>query len=302
MQGSPASMENVHMDISVLPLVHTKEPIGSTIDPKLLAFEKKFKFNWRINELSKPKPPASKKFTPKPVEILRFKAKPPLKISDEIKFYADHMSKPKLKTLYENRRLYGINRKMKHRFDKTIFKTWNSIYNYYKKLIRDRQERLNRKQDKQKDKKASLNKEFYMQLAKPKTLFKPEPIQKTSKIFSNFNHLDELASPKKVNIEPPKSLDVNPAALTYEATETILRLAKVPDRLMNLPEPLEPGAVKRGALKYQATPRMGELAQPKQRIDKMKEELIADPFLISRNALKYKATPRILELAKPVER
>jgi len=69
----------------------------------------------------------------------------------------------------------------------------------------------------------------YDHLAKPKPEFKPEPVkvipkhliyavfvitealfnlQKSSKIFSDFARLDDLASPKPYHLDPPKSLQV----------------------------------------------------------------------------------------------
>lgn len=38
--------------------------------------------------------------------------------------------------------------------------------------------------------------------------------------------------------------------MAYEPTDNILKLARPLERLMNLPPPLEPGKVTRGALKY----------------------------------------------------
>nr|CAH7752537.1 unnamed protein product [Callosobruchus chinensis] len=71
-------------------------------------------------------------------------------------------------------------------------------------------------------------------------------------------------------------------------------------RFKNLPKPIDPGKVRRSALRYKATPRIETIAQPKQRREKVEDDDF-DPFQISKNALKYKPTPRILELAKPKE-
>lgn len=45
---------------------------------------------------------------------------------------------------------------------------------------------------------------------------------------------------------------VSPAALTYEPTDNIMKLATVPERKKNLPKPLEPGTVPKSALRYKS--------------------------------------------------
>ncbi|KAL1491381.1 hypothetical protein ABEB36_011987 [Hypothenemus hampei] len=302
MDNSP-SQECVHMDITVFPTKPLPPPIvESPIPPKLLAIMKKYKYNWRLEQLSKPKK-QSRKFVPKEFKGIE-QVKPPPRLCDEIKYYADQMARPKLKNLYLNRRLFGhLTKGIKKKFNKNINKAWDSIYNYYKKREKERKERLKRREKMHKGKKPwTLDKNYYDKLSKPKPCLKPEPKKKTSKIFANFERLDELAAPKPSHELPLKSLEVNPHALTYEPTEAVLKLAQLPPRYMNQLPPLEPGFVRKSALRYNASPRIIEIAQPKKKNEKSKVDEYFDPWAISKNALKYKATPRIIELAKPVER
>lgn len=55
-------------------------------------------------------------------------------------------------------------------------------------------------------------------------------------------------------------------------------------------------------IKFLATERILQMAQPKKISDKSKDDEDFNPWAISKNALKYKPTPRILELSKPIER
>ncbi|XP_076250500.1 uncharacterized protein LOC143190214 [Rhynchophorus ferrugineus] len=304
MQQAKGDMERVHIDITVNPTSPSPPVplVGPQIPAKLLAIMKKYKYNWRLDQLSKPVH-VTKKYMPRPATALPRPRQFP-KLNDEIKFYSDQLSRPPLRHLYVNRRSFEKTSKTyKRKINKNIRKAWGSIYNFYKKKERDRRQRQLRQQAKGKEKKASPDFKRTTDLAKPKPTFGPEPIKKkASKIFSNFDRLGELAAPKPYVIEKPKSLDVNPAALTYQPTEKIIQLAQLPARLLNLPKPLEPGQVKRSALRYNVTPRIEEMAQPKKRSEKSKEDEDYDPWAISKNALKYKATPRILEMAKPIER
>ncbi|XP_030754761.1 uncharacterized protein LOC115881428 [Sitophilus oryzae] len=306
MQQHPPDNEFVHVDISVSPVPPpvSAAPSGPKIPPKLLAIMKKYKYNWRLDQLAKPKMPI-RKYVPREIGLIKAGKIPLKRLSDEIQYYSDQISRPPLRSLYCNKHYFeNISKNYKKKITKNINKAWDSIYNYYKKKERDRKLRLLRKQATGKEKKRELDMKRHDELAKPKALFKPEPIKpkKPPQIFSNYGRLDTLATPRPCIMQTPKSLEVNPAALTYEATETVIRLAKLPPRLLNLPKPLEPGKVKKSALRYNATPRIIEIAMPKQRSDKSKEDEDFDPFAISKKALTYKPTPRIIEMAKPKER
>lgn len=52
---------------------------------------------------------------------------------------------------------------------------------------------------------------------------------------------------------------------------------------------------------FLVTPRVEALSVPKTTREKAKDDDDFDPWAIPKNALKYKATPRILDLAKPRE-
>ncbi|XP_050304997.1 uncharacterized protein LOC126742390 isoform X1 [Anthonomus grandis grandis] len=303
MECPPPKMDRVHIDITTYPTAPPPPPpVEQPIPPKLLAIMAKYPQNWRLEQLSKPRR-LVKKYVPLPTDYVKPMKKRP-SLNDEIKFYSDQNSRPRVRDLYINRALYSkFTKGLRKKFNKNITKAWGSIYNYYKNKERLRKLReLRRKQKDKKGKKRVLDPAKYEALAKPKPVFYPEPKKKTSKIFDNYGHLDELAAPKPSYSEPPKSLEINPHALTYVPTENVLKLAKIPARFLNVQPPLEPGKVTRAALRYKITPKIEALAQPKQRSEKSKEDEDLDPWAISKNALKYKATPRILELAKPTER
>ncbi|XP_074026975.1 uncharacterized protein isoform X2 [Leptinotarsa decemlineata] len=297
------STECVRVDINVFPTAPPPPPpVVGPIPEKLLKIMRKYKYNWRLDQLSKPKH-LEKKFIAEVVEPLKIvKVKLP-KLDPEKEYYADQQSIPLIRWLVINKKLYGKQNGKKYRktINRYINKGWGSIYNFYKKRERDR--RLRQRKREAKKEKRMPDFERFTKLAIPKRLFKPQsPTKSPAKIFSNFDRLDVLATPKPFVEEPVKRLGVNPAALTYEPTETVIRLAQIPARLKNLPKPLEPGKVQKSALRYKVTPRIETLAVPKQRNEKAKVDEDYDPWTIPPNVLKYKATPRILELAKPTER
>ncbi|CAG9815362.1 unnamed protein product [Phaedon cochleariae] len=295
--------ECVTVDINVFPTPPPPPPPAlNPIPEKILKILEKYKYNWRLDQLAKPRRKASK-FIPIVVEPLKIVKVKPLKLDSELVYYADQQSRPPLRTLVLNKRLYGKQngRKYRQRVRKLIDKSWGSIYNFYKKRERDKKLRQLRREAK-KVKKTHDN-SIMLKLATPKRVFFPEPEEKTpKKIFSDFDRLDTLAAPKPFIELPPKRMGVNPAALTYEPTEIVLKLAQQPDRYKFVCKPLEPGKVQRAALRYKITERTEALAVPKQRSEKAKVDEDWDPWVIPKNALKYKATTRILELAKPKER
>ncbi|XP_060533253.1 uncharacterized protein LOC132706130 [Cylas formicarius] len=294
-----ASSDRVRLRITVSPShPHSSQSSQPNIPEKLLRLMRKYKYNWRIDQLSRPKL-RTRKFVGQP-DILPLKRRD-IAINEKTKFFADHMSRPKLKDLYENKRLHGHRKHLAAKIEKNIDKSWNSMYNFYKRKERDRRARQSKRTIEKP--KVEVNWKRLDDLARPKLVVQPQPLKrKTSKRFSNYDRLDDLAAPKRYLIVSPKSFEVSPAALVYEPTENILRLAKVPSRLLHLPEPLIPGSVKRSALQYKITPRIEEIAVPKRRSEKIKVDEDFDPWAIPKNALTYHPTPRILELARPIER
>lgn len=95
MQCPPPQTECVHVDITVLPSGPPPvEHVEPTIPRKLLAILNKYKYNWRLEQLAKPRVQRHK-YQPKPEGPIPPPKLPP-KLSDEMKFYADQMAKPKL--------------------------------------------------------------------------------------------------------------------------------------------------------------------------------------------------------------
>ncbi|KAJ8964496.1 hypothetical protein NQ314_004783 [Rhamnusium bicolor] len=284
-------MEYVHVDVTVFPTPPPPPPPPPPpgISAKLLAIMRKYKFNWRLSELAHPKI-LTPKFVYKIEKPLRYGPRKELVLTDHTTFYSDQISRPLVRTLVINKRLFGklkgrpfirkVNRRMK--------KSWDSIYNFYRKKERDKRLRQLRREAMQLKIKKSKTFLRTLDLAKPKRVFKPAPPKrkKPKKIFSDYVRLYTLASPKPYVEEPPKREG----------------LSSLPERWLNLPKPLVPGQVKRAALKYKLTPKTEALSVPRPRSEKAREDEGYDPWTISKTALKYKATPRILELAKPIER
>lgn len=298
------SIECVNIGIDIFQVAPPPKKLKHVIPDKLLLILKKYPFNWRLSQLAKPKWRETK-FIPKIVKPLRSKKKELPKLPASTKFYSDQISRPLVRTLVVNKGLFGPHngRKYVRLMNKYIAKAWASIYNFYTKKERDKKKRQLLREAKltKKDTK-SVDSERIGKLAKPKPIFTPPPIKKSVMVLTDFDYIDTLATPR--TREEPKLRDqtVSPAALTYEPTETIIRLAAVPERFRNIPPPTQPGVVSKAALRFKITPRLEEMAIPKQRKEKAKEDEEFDPWAISKNALKYKATPRILELAKPLER
>ncbi|XP_018568415.1 uncharacterized protein LOC108908766 [Anoplophora glabripennis] len=297
-------MDCYTVGIEVFPFAYKPPPPPKKVVPdKILAILKKYKHNWRLDQLSKPNRVTPKYVSDEEGKPIQYKRPEEVKLDPEMAFYSDQLATPALKNLIHNKKMYFNLKMMRKRFRTNLNKAWNSIYNYYRKRERDKKLKQMKK-DKELEKGKGKPKVFEQMetLAKPKKVFVPPPPKERPKQFHNFAHLDVLASPKVYIIQPPKREGVNPHALTYEPTEVVFRLAKLPKRFENLPKMLQPGVVKRAALRYKITPRTEALSVPRTTREKAKDDDDFDPWAIPKNALKYKATPRILDLAKPRER
>ncbi|KAG5892717.1 hypothetical protein JTB14_001089 [Gonioctena quinquepunctata] len=292
----------VQMDITIFPTPPPPPPLIKRIPEKLLKIMRKYKFNWRLNQLSIPTK-IQKKFVSEQVTPMEIPKVQPPKLEPELEYYSEQMARPNLRSLLLNKSMYGKvrGRAYRKKINKLIDKSRASIYNYYKRQARSRRLRQRKREATLKLKKSSHSK-IWNRLATPKRPFVPQfPERKPKRIFTDYEHLDVLATPKPY-VEPKvKSLAVNPAALRYQPTENIIRLAQAPERFRNVQKPLEPGKVERSALKYVVTPRIEAMAVPKQRSEKAKVDEDFDPWAINPIALKYKPTTRIAELAKPRE-
>nr|CAI5852821.1 unnamed protein product [Callosobruchus analis] len=243
----------IQIGVDVFPTTLPPKPPKRRIPLKLLMIMRKYKFSWRINQLSKPMRKV-KKFVPKPVTLIKAEKPKVLKISQESAYYADQMSRPPLRVTVCNKKLFGKQNGRKYRktINKNIKKAWDSIYNYYKKKERDRRLRLlKRNSVKEKPTKKPDLARFDV-LATPKPVHKPPPIKNPHKgVFSNYGRLDTIATPKTYHDTSGRELGkVESSALRYEPTENMYKLAKVPERFKNLPKPIDPGKVKRSALRY----------------------------------------------------
>lgn len=229
-----------------IPQPETKKKLG-----------KKWKWPWRINMLSLPKLPVSKYVTPPP-EV--FKIYGP--VEPGIEFRSDHLARPPLRVLNTNLHMYsGHGHKYVKNVTKSLHKTWGSIYNFYRKQLRDKRlKRLRRKMERLKAKKpkgkslekiVAFKKQHLTKLAQPKKLFPPPKIVRKWKSLDDLAAtIDVLAAPKEHHIVPPRPIGVvNPKALTYEITDTIMKLYHIPDRLKKQPEPPPLGTVKKSALR-----------------------------------------------------
>lgn len=308
--------------------------------------QKKTKQNWRLNMLSVPK-----KITPKFVEP-EWKLVTGVEgdaLNAECTDRTEQLALSGMRYLKVNKALYTIARGPEYgkRMDDYIEKSWNSIYNYYRKSMHDLKKRkaekqkitrpwnirgnvhatekkgkkgkgkdkgkVNKKDSKHSEKsKESLMKEheqWCAERSKPKVLTKPPPIDRgpICDLDAIKQRQDEIATPKRLYRTPSQDSNfkdptkVNPAALTYEATERIGVLAQPTQHRLLKTEEIIPGAVKPSALTYEISERMKELAVPKPATTARESDLNEDAFTISPAALKYVATPRILEIAKPKE-
>ncbi|XP_063922237.1 uncharacterized protein LOC135136723 [Zophobas morio] len=289
-------------------------------EPNLQKEEKKrgklkFRFPWRINMLARPKPPPNKKYQPPPRRV--YKEFGPLDPITE--FFSDQIYRPPLRVLHTNKTMFKDVKGPEYvkRMNRLIDRTWDSIYNFYTKKLRDRRvKRLERKKAKIQAKKPkgkdlekvqNIRSEWLVKIATAKKPPKPPEIPRKKKALEDLApFIDNLALPKEYHILKPKELGiVSSKALLYEITPIVQKLALLPDRLKIRPEDLiDHWAIKRSALTAKCTPRIEKLAQPSfsAREARKHEEDKFDPWAISPNALKYKASARILELAKPLER
>lgn len=97
MQSPPPPTECVHLDITVVPTAPPpKPPTGPSIPPKLLAVMMKYKHNWRLDQLSIPRK-QRKKFVPKVEGLIKPSVKKPQRLKEELKYYADQVSRPRLR-------------------------------------------------------------------------------------------------------------------------------------------------------------------------------------------------------------
>lgn len=98
----PPSTECVHVDITVVPTAPPpKPPTGPSIPPKLLAVMMKYKHNWRLDQLALSIPRKQrKKFVPRVEGLIKPSVKKPLRLNEELKYYADQVSRPKLRYFF----------------------------------------------------------------------------------------------------------------------------------------------------------------------------------------------------------
>ncbi|KAF5288165.1 hypothetical protein FQR65_LT12092 [Abscondita terminalis] len=95
---------------------------------------------------------------------------------------------------------------------------------------------------------------------------------------------------------------VKPFALTHVASDRTKELTILPEFKLIKPPAYIPGYVNPIALRCIVSPRFAELATPVKKLAAKNTDIKENAFQVSRAALKYKATPRIIELAEPVER
>nr|CAI5852823.1 unnamed protein product [Callosobruchus analis] len=170
---------------------------------------RKYKFSWRINQLSKPMRKV-KKFVPKPVTLIKAEKPKVLKISQESAYYADQMSRPPLRVTVCNKKLFGKQNGRKYRktINKNIKKAWDSIYNYYKKKERDRRLR-------------------FKNLPKP---IDPGKVKRSALRYKVTPRIEAMALPKqrreKVEDDDFDPFQISKNALKYKPTPRILELAK----------------------------------------------------------------------------
>lgn len=128
----------------------------------------------------------------------------------------------------------------------------------------------------------------------------PWRLTEAAKRYKPSEAILRMSKPKP---EPPSLINpdwdkINPNALKYKATKKIKEMAQPhlrPVKDASLKEG-DPFAINPKALKAKCTKRIKEMAEPKDFDDIHNRE---DPFAISPKALKAKATPRLIELAKP---
>ncbi|XP_049859729.1 uncharacterized protein LOC126354255 [Schistocerca gregaria] len=124
---------------------------------------------------------------------------------------------------------------------------------------------------------------------------KPEKIKLTKKERDRMKKWITIRSKPKKEHEPPK---IRPKRVKLRKLRaTFNRLSRPLERRKPQVEP-DPFKVSPAALRYEASPRMIELAKPKERF----EDRGLIPGQVKRAALRYKITQRILDLAQPRER
>ncbi|XP_030370979.1 uncharacterized protein LOC115621462 [Scaptodrosophila lebanonensis] len=184
-----------------------------------------------------------------------------------------------------------------------ILNRWlrNSYLSLYSRLSNTQPMKKPPKPKKQSKKQKARHAKYIETLAKPKQIPKPaKPERNVGEM--DKKRLKKLARPKKRIEDIKQPWEFTKALKTYKPTARILAIAK-PLIRENFHINEEPEKVSRNALKYKASPRVKEMAQPLKVFDRNAgaAETADDPFTISPNALKYKATSRIKELAEPKE-
>lgn len=84
-------IECVNVGVDIFPVAPPPMKVKPIIPDKLLLILKKYKYNWRLAQLAKPKW-RRRKYLPKGIEVMPTK-KPP-KLTRNIRFYADQISRP----------------------------------------------------------------------------------------------------------------------------------------------------------------------------------------------------------------
>ena len=180
-----------------------------------------------------------------------------------------------------------------------------------------------------------MHRRLIKKLAKPKKPIEPPKMPKLAMPFEEMERYKELCQPNIRQLEYKKDWHLTPEIKFFSPSKRLLELAKphvrtdeaviktlswhISDeakaykpskRLLNLAMPRDkkqilsdfkenPFAIAPNALKYKASERIEELAEPKEYENTHIRE---NPTAISPTALTYKPTPRILELAQPKSR
>lgn len=91
------AMDCINVGIEIFPFNPPPPPPKTAIPDKLLAILKKYKYNWRLKELSKPIRITHKYVSEKEAKPLRYDKPKEIKLEDHTMFYSDQLATPALK-------------------------------------------------------------------------------------------------------------------------------------------------------------------------------------------------------------
>lgn len=239
--------------------VHSTHSEQSIIKPNIKRnFGKNKRTSWRLNQLALPQRVTKKYTLPSTRQSKVFSP-----IDKNIAFRTDHLSRPIIRYLYANKRLYQHVKSDQYinTIDKTIENSWNSIYNFYRKklqeqkikrkLLKIEKEQEKKPTEKELEKIEAAKKDRIDFISKPKTVVLPPETPRSWKPLESFlENLETLAAPKQYHVILPRELGVvSPKALKYQITEAIEKLYTIPDRLKQRHFNVEHGTVKKSALR-----------------------------------------------------